>query len=84
MSKARPKTKPIKLVVAERQPEITKDDVARRAYELFLARGRAEGRDVEDWLEAKRQLEAESGSGRGVRSEVPQTSPRDLQVGYSV
>ena len=73
MSKARPKTKPIKLVVAERQPEITKDDVARRAYELFIARGQAEGHDVEDWLEAERQLEAESGSGRDVRSEVPQT-----------
>ena len=73
MSKAQPKTKPIKLVVAERQPEITKDDVARRAYELFIARGQAEGHDVEDWLEAERQLEAESGSGRAVTSEVPQT-----------
>ena len=73
MSKAQPKTKPIKLVVAERQPEITKDDVARRACELFIARGQAEGHDVEDWLEAERQLEAESGSGSDVRSEVPQT-----------
>jgi len=68
MSKAQRKTKSIKLVVPEDQPTvaaedhraITKDDVAQRAYELFLARGRAEGRDVEDWLEAERQLEAES------------------------
>jgi hypothetical protein len=58
MSKAQRKT--IKLVTAEHQRVITKDDVARRAYELFLARGGAEGHDVEDWLEAERQLEAES------------------------
>ena len=60
MSKARRKSKNINLVIAEHHPVITKDDVARRAYELFLARGRAEGHDVEDWLEAERQLEAES------------------------
>jgi hypothetical protein len=60
MSKAQRKTKTIKLVVAEHQPVITKDDVARRAYELFLARGQGEGHDVEDWLEAERQLEAAS------------------------
>jgi Protein of unknown function (DUF2934) len=47
-------------VIAEHHRAITKDNVARRAYELFLARGRAEGHDVEDWLEAERQLEAES------------------------
>jgi hypothetical protein len=60
MSKARRKTENINLVIAEHHRVITKDDVARRAYELFLARGRAEGHDVEDWLEAERQLEAES------------------------
>jgi hypothetical protein len=31
-------------------------DVQRRAYELYLQRGRGHGRDVEDWLEAERQL----------------------------
>ena len=60
MSKAQRKAKMIKLVVAGDHRVITKDDVARRAYELFLARGRGEGQDVEDWLEAERQLEAES------------------------
>jgi rhamnose utilization protein RhaD (predicted bifunctional aldolase and dehydrogenase) len=60
MSKARRKTKNINLVIAEHHGVISKDDVARRAYELFLARGQAEGHDVEDWLEAERQLEAES------------------------
>ena len=60
MSKAQRKAKMIKLVVARDHRAITKDDVARRAYELFLARGQGEGQDVEDWLEAERQLEAES------------------------
>ena len=68
MSKAQRKTKSIKLVIPEDQPSvaaedhrsIAKDDVAHRAYELFLARGRVDGRDVEDWLEAERQLVAES------------------------
>jgi DUF2934 family protein len=66
MSKAQRKTKSIKLVIPEDQPSVAaddhrsiiKDDVAQRAYELFLARGRVDGHDVEDWLEAERQLEA--------------------------
>jgi len=32
------------------------DQVARRAYELFLARGGEHGHDVEDWLQAEREL----------------------------
>ncbi len=27
-----------------------------RAYELYLARGRADGRDFDDWLAAEREL----------------------------
>jgi len=30
--------------------------VAARAYELYLERGGGHGRDVEDWLEAERQV----------------------------
>ena len=46
-------------VAAEDYRAITKDDVAQRAYKLFLARGRVDGHDVGDWLEAERQLQAE-------------------------
>ena len=67
MSKPQRKTKNNELVRPEDQASvatenhraISKDDVARRAYELFLARGRVDGHDVEDWLEAERQVEAE-------------------------
>jgi hypothetical protein len=31
-------------------------DVAQRAYDLYLARGRADGHDVDDWLQAEREL----------------------------
>ena len=35
--------------------------VRRRAYELFEARGRQPGRDVEDWLEAEREVKRHLG-----------------------
>ena len=31
-------------------------DVARRAYALYLARGREDGHDVDDWMQAEREL----------------------------
>jgi hypothetical protein len=40
----------------------SRDAVARRAYELFLERGRTHGRDLQDWLDAERQLRADSAS----------------------
>ena len=32
------------------------EDIRRRAYEIYLARGEEPGRDVEDWLQAEREL----------------------------
>ena len=50
----------------ERKPDGTTDDpfsgpkfyarVARKAYEVFEGRGADHGHDVEDWLEAERQV----------------------------
>ena len=44
-----------------RKPELLDDRklhemIARRAYDLFEKRGREEGHECEDWLEAERQL----------------------------
>jgi hypothetical protein len=36
---------------------ISREDVARRAYEFFLARGGEHGRDLDDWLRAERELQ---------------------------
>jgi hypothetical protein len=32
------------------------EDIARRAYDLFERRGREHGRDLEDWLQAEREI----------------------------
>jgi hypothetical protein len=40
-----------------RKPQLPPDsDIARRAYELFMARGGQHGADVDDWLMATREL----------------------------
>lgn len=39
------------------------DDVTRRAYDLYLARGRQAGHDVDDWIQAERELRDLEGSG---------------------
>jgi hypothetical protein len=52
-------TKPRKTTPKRRAasvPTPTHDDVARRAYERFLARGASDGRASEDWFEAEREL----------------------------
>ncbi|MEO6112758.1 MAG: DUF2934 domain-containing protein [Nitrospiraceae bacterium] len=42
--------------------EVHHDRVARRAYELYAQRGRQEGRALEDWVNAERQLVGVSGT----------------------
>jgi hypothetical protein len=49
----------------------THEEVARRAYELFLARGAEHGLADHDWLEAERQLTAGPR-----RTAMKTTSPR--------
>jgi hypothetical protein len=34
----------------------SQEEIARRAYEIFVERGRPEGRDLDHWLEAESQL----------------------------
>ena len=36
--------------------EPTQEEIERRAYELCLARGGAHGHDLDDWLQAEREL----------------------------
>ena len=36
----------------------TQEDIAKRSYELFLARGGEHGHAEEDWLQAERELSA--------------------------
>jgi len=43
---------------------VTDSDVARRAYDLYLARGGEHGHDVDDWMEAERELQPASSPPR--------------------
>lgn len=45
--------------VAKNQP--TQEEIALRAYHIFLERGGMPGNELEDWIEAERQLLAENG-----------------------
>jgi len=36
----------------------SEQEIAIRAHELFLERGAVEGHDLEDWLQAERELKA--------------------------
>lgn len=40
---------------------VTVSDIARRAFDLYLARGRQDGHDVDDWLQAERELQGDKG-----------------------
>jgi hypothetical protein len=57
---------------AKNQP--TQEDIALRAYHLYIERGGMPGNELEDWIEAERQLVAESdkvtenGNGKARRS----------------
>ena len=42
--------------------EPDKEEIARRAYDLYLGRGQVAGHEMDDWIEAKRQLLEESNS----------------------
>lgn len=38
------------------EPRGTEEDIRARAYELFEARGREEGHELEDWLRAEAEI----------------------------
>ncbi|MGB7281076.1 MAG: Hsp20 family protein [Candidatus Acidiferrum sp.] len=63
------------------------DLIAKRAYEIFEANGRAKGRELENWLEAEAELfertpinVKESGDELTVLADVRGFMPRELEV----
>lgn len=50
--------------------EPTHDQIQKRAYQLYLARGEEHGQDLEDWLFAEEQLQRENGE-RVSRKQTP-------------
>ena len=39
---------------------VERDEISRRAYERYEERGREPGHDVDDWLEAERDVQRQS------------------------
>jgi hypothetical protein len=54
LSAKAPRTKSSKSGASKGEP--THDDIARRAYELYLERGSLEGHHEDDWLTAEAEL----------------------------
>lgn len=44
---------------------ISASDIARRAYEIYESRGGADGRDMDDWLQAEQELSTGRKQSRG-------------------
>jgi DUF2934 family protein len=44
-----------KKVISTVEPRTTEEKIRARAYELFEARGREEGHDLEDWFRAEEE-----------------------------
>jgi HSP20 family protein len=70
----------------ERANEIF-EEISRRAYEIFEGNGRTFGRDLEDWLQAERELlhavhiqVSESGEALDLKAEVPGFSEKELSI----
>jgi hypothetical protein len=49
-----------------RPPEPTPEQIGKRAHEIFLARGCVDGCDLDDWLQAERELKAGKDSSAAV------------------
>ena len=63
------------------------DAIARRAYEIFEAKGRARGHDLENWFEAESELfertrvdVKETPEGLTVLADVRRFAPKELEV----
>jgi hypothetical protein len=54
----------------------TREEIELRAYEIYLARGADGGSEIEDWLEAERQL---TGDNLESLSELPEVGPQSSQ-----
>jgi hypothetical protein len=44
------------------QHSSTLEEIQRRAYQIYLSRGAADGQDLKDWLQAERDLRQASAS----------------------
>ena len=53
--------------------KITNDEIAQKAYELYLKRGCQDGHDMEDWVRAEQELAQSEPKTKTVSSGVTKT-----------
>lgn len=58
---------------------VTDSEIARRAYNLYVARGREHGYDVEDWLQAERELQGAVRPDAALTSGATSRAPRRIR-----
>jgi hypothetical protein len=51
-----PPKKKAPTLITSAPPKNLQEQIRRRAYELYDARGRADGRDLEDWFRAESEI----------------------------
>jgi hypothetical protein len=61
---------------SEHRNKVSRDEVAQRAYQLWVAAGQPSGRDLEYWLQAEAELCAAWQSGRSPEVGGSEASPK--------
>ena len=61
---------------SEHRNKVSRDEVAQRAYQLWVAAGQSIGRDLEYWLQAEAELLTARQSDRSPQAGVSQASPK--------
>lgn len=56
--------------------DATREDIERRAYQLYEARERTDGHDWDDWLQAERELRGSDARESRTAAEAPSPSVR--------
>ena len=59
------------------------DEIARRAYELFLQRGSVPGHETDDWLQAEAELAVRTGESENDARSAPTPAPQQPVEGAS-
>jgi hypothetical protein len=64
MAKPRKTSSPAETNFPSAGSQPTRDQIALRAYEIYLERGCEPGHELEDWTQAERELSAKNGKSR--------------------
>ena len=59
--------------------QFNSDEIAQRAYQIFEREGRMDGRDMEHWLQAERELRSERERTVGANPENAQNASRSAR-----